>query len=185
MHTTHPHGPQGWKTAVGVLIVAVLTAGCASGAAEADGPSSTSAADGVELSEFHQMSLVGLDGSVINFSDYVGTPVLLNFFASWCAPCRAEMPTLEALHNEWDGQVAVIGLNSVEGVDAAQGLVDDTGITFMTALDHDGVLFERYEALALPTNVFIDGQGNVVDTWGRSLSETEFRDLVRDLFGVV
>ncbi|NOX30524.1 MAG: TlpA family protein disulfide reductase [Actinobacteria bacterium] len=137
-----------------------------------------------ELSEFHQIQVESLDGSTLDFAQYNGTPVILNFFASWCGPCRAEMPVLDALHHEWDGDVVVVGLNSVEGAEAAQSLIDDTGVTFPAALDVDAVLLERYEAIGMPTTVFIDGNGNVLDTWVGELTEADLRDRVDRFFGV-
>ncbi len=137
-----------------------------------------------ELSEFHQIQVENLDGSTLDFAQYNGTPVILNFFASWCGPCRAEMPTLDALHREWDGDVVVIGLNSVEGAEAAQSMIDDTGVTFPAALDIDAVLLERYGAIGLPTTVFIDGNGSVLDTWVGELTEADLRDRVDRFFGV-
>ena len=165
-----------------LLVGAVLVIGLVLFTGDNDNPGDL--AQSGELSEFHQIQVESLDGSTLDFAQYNGTPVILNFFASWCGPCRAEMPTLDALHHEWDGDVVVIGLDSVEGVEAAQSLIDDTGVTFPAALDIDAVLLERYEAIGMPTTVFIDGDGRVVDTWVGELTEADFRDRVDRFFGV-
>ena len=135
-------------------------------------------------SDFHQIELTTLDGEPLDFAQFEGTPVIVNFFASWCGPCRAEMPVLDALHREWDGRVVVIGLDPSDGIDAARRFVEETGATFPTALDQDAVLLERFDGFGMPTNVFVDAGGNVVDSWVGELTEAEFRERVDEFFGV-
>jgi len=179
-----PDAGMGRRRALGALLLvgAVLVIGAVLLTGGTDDTSDL--AQSGELSEFHQIQLENLDGSTLDFAQYIGTPVILNFFASWCGPCRAEMPTLDALHQEWDGDVVVVGLNSVEGAEAAQSMIDDTGVTFPAALDTDAVLLERYGAIGLPTTVFIDGSGNVLDTWVGELTEADLRDRADRFFGV-
>ncbi len=133
---------------------------------------------------FHDIELTTLDGERLDFAQFEGTPVIVNFFASWCGPCRAEMPVLDALHREWDGRVVVIGLDPSDGIDAARQFVEETGATFPTALDEQAVLLERFDGFGMPTNVFVDGDGNVVDSWVGELTEEEFRNRVEEFFGV-
>lgn len=135
-------------------------------------------------SEFHQTKVLDLEGAPLEFSQFEGTPVVLNFFASWCPPCVAEMPALDAIHNDLAGEVVVVGLDPSEPADVAAALVEELGVTYPTGIDLDGVLLDRYDGFGMPTTVFIDGDGEVLDTHIGGLTEEEFRTRIDELFGV-
>ncbi len=107
-------------------------------------------------------TLKSLEGSNLRLEEYRGQVVLINFWASWCGPCRQEMPILDRLHHRYqDTGFAVLGIN-VEGErEPAQDLVDKTNVTFPILLDADQKVSEMYDLQAMPSSVVIDRDGVV------------------------
>jgi len=136
-----------------------------------------------EPKEFYLIEVATLDGGSLPFSSLAGKPVLLNFFASWCPPCVAEMPTIEALHQEFADQMNFVGL-AFESAQSARSIVAETGVTYLTGLDEDGVLLAQFEGIAMPTTVFIDSEGTIVETHIGELSDAAFREKFKELFGI-
>jgi peroxiredoxin len=102
--------------------------------------------------------LQALDGSTVHLSDFQGKPVLLTFGATWCPDCRAETPLLEELHHK-NSDLVILSVDSKEGADVVQDYVDESGITYPVLLDRDGSVNQLYEVFAIPTVLFIDGDG--------------------------
>lgn len=111
-------------------------------------------------------------------------PVVVNFFASWCAPCVDEMPALEAVHRSVGDQVTIIGLANQDSPDDALATVAATGVTYPTFADPDASAITYFGGLSMPTTVFIDAEGEVVDVVSGALTEAELRSRLTDLFGV-
>ena len=117
----------------------------------------------VNLSEeAPDFTLRTLDGPNLRLEEYRGQVVLINFWASWCGPCRQEMPVLDKLHQRYeDTGFAVLGIN-VEGEDApAQKIVDKTNVTFPVLIDEGQSVSEMYELEAMPSTVVVDRDGVV------------------------
>lgn len=103
------------------------------------------------------------DGETINLSDFHGQKVLLNFWATWCPPCRKEMPDMQAYHKE-NEDVAILAVNLTESermVEDVENFLDEFGVTFTVLLDESTEVANLYTAHALPTSYFIDSQGVV------------------------
>lgn len=103
-----------------------------------------------------------LDGGAVRLSDLRGQIVVLNVWASWCPPCRAEMPALQRLHAQRAAQgVVVLALNStVQDTEAdARAFAAELALTFPIALDPSGEATRAYQVRALPSTFFIDRQG--------------------------
>lgn len=107
-------------------------------------------------------TLKSLEGSNLRLEEYRGQVVLLNFWASWCGPCRQEMPLLDRLHHRYeDTGFAVLGVN-VEGEPGpAQEIVDKTNVTFPILIDDGQKVSEMYNLQAMPSTVVIDRDGVV------------------------
>lgn len=110
-----------------------------------------------------------LDGGTVTLADYGGKVVLLNFWGTWCEPCKRELPALEQAHQTYGDQgLAVIGVNltddeQAQGRDTAQirAFLDQYGVTYPIALDTQGDLTNAYRVFPLPTSFFIDQQGRI------------------------
>lgn len=104
------------------------------------------------------------DGSTLDLASLQGRPVVLNFWASWCPACVAEMPDFQRVHEQLGDAVAFIGVNTQEvSAAAAAGLLAQTRVGYDIALDPRGELFRRFGGFAMPTTVFIGADGAVVD----------------------
>jgi cytochrome c biogenesis protein CcmG/thiol:disulfide interchange protein DsbE len=130
------------------------------------------------------VSLVDFEGKPLSLADYNGTPVVLNFWASWCPNCVAEMPDFEKVHQELKGEVAFIGVDQRDDRRAAEDLAHETGVTYRLAEDPDGRVFDAFGGVGMPTTAFIDGDGNVVDVVTGQLNEELLREYIDRSFGV-
>ncbi|MFQ5381380.1 MAG: TlpA family protein disulfide reductase [Dehalococcoidia bacterium] len=102
--------------------------------------------------------------TVHRLSDYRGKTVVLNWFASWCGPCRAEMPDFEAAYRALggeDGNVVFLVVNLAETPEAAATMLEEVGATYPAVLDSDGRVAETYRVTGMPTTYFIDPEGTI------------------------
>lgn len=108
-------------------------------------------------------TLLDLDGNPVSLADYAGRPVIVNFWATWCAPCRIEMPELQAAYDAYqDDELAILALNQDEPVDVARDyFVDEIGLTFTALLDDNSAIATAFGTFGLPTTYFIDGEGTI------------------------
>ena len=116
----------------------------------------------VEAPDF---TAVDADGTEVKLSDYVGKPIVLNFWASWCSPCKSEMPEFNAAWEELDGEVQFLMVNMTDGaretVESAREYVEGEGFTFPVLFDTKSEAAIAYSAYSLPTTYFIDADGYV------------------------
>lgn len=179
--------------AVGALALTAALAAC--GGSSADTGTGFVAGDGsiVLLDESARQSapdLVGdtLDGGTFRLSDHLGEVVVLNVWASWCAPCRAEAPELQALWEEFQGQgVQFVGLDTRDTAAAALAFIDAYGITYPNVIDTDGrlqLLFsENLPPQAIPSTLVIDADGRVAGRILGRVSESTLRALIEGALG--
>ncbi len=156
---------------VGVAMLLILTNGDEDGDGE----------DAVGPDPVLGVQYVNFDGSTGTLDRYVGEPLVVNFFASWCTPCLAELPEFEAVAQTVAGDVTFVGLNLQEPPEAGLAVIEQTGITYDVARDPDGSLFTAFEALGMPTTVFIDADGKVARVWSGQLSGQALTDLIEEL----
>lgn len=106
------------------------------------------------------------EGGEIRLSDYSGKPVVLNFWASWCGPCKREIPEFQAAFEELGEDIAFLMVNMTDGsretVDTASSFVEEAGYTFPVYYDRDMDAASAYGAYSLPTTYFIDAEGFVI-----------------------
>ncbi len=101
-----------------------------------------------------------LDGGEIRFSELRGKAVIVNLWATWCGPCRKEMPQFVAAYDRYQGEgLEIIAVNVQESPSIIQPFVDDFGMDFPVALDKRGAVSDKYRILGLPMTYFIDRQG--------------------------
>ncbi|WP_054957275.1 peroxiredoxin family protein [Paenibacillus dakarensis] len=107
-------------------------------------------------------TLNDLNGNPIQLSDYRGKMVLLNFWASWCPPCRAEMPHMQEFYEDYKKDTVVLGVNMTSIEHRAEDIkpfTEEFGLTFPNVLDIEGDVMEEYVVIAYPTTYVIDEQG--------------------------
>ncbi len=124
-------------------------------------------------------TLQTFDGQMVSLSQFHGQPVILNLWASWCPPCKAEMPAIQQVYSAYQNQgLVVLGVNmtSQDDIASAQRFAKQAGVTFPVLLDQTGEVARSYEMRALPTTVFIDQNGMIQDlVVGGPLSKSMLR----------
>jgi peroxiredoxin len=120
------------------------------------------------------------DGSEGSFADFDGTPVVINFFASTCAPCVREMPEFERAFATYGDDVAFLGLNHRETVEDGRTVAEATRVTYPLASDPDGSLLAAFNGLAMPTTVLVDADGNVKYSRSVVLDEEALNGLIEE-----
>lgn len=123
------------------------------------------------------------DGDRLSLADQRGRVVLLDFWASWCAPCQQSIPILNRIEAEHGGAVTLIGVNVEAGLSPGQieAAHADFGATFPSLHDADGRLSDAYGIAALPTLVVIDPEGRVVETRAGVPDEARLEALISRL----
>lgn len=106
-------------------------------------------------------TLTTLDGQTVTLSELRGKIVLLNFWATWCPPCRIEMPEFEDVANTRSDEIVIVAVNLMEGPELVQPFVDELGLTFTIAMDPNGDVNQRYQVTGYPTSYIIDAEGMV------------------------
>jgi peroxiredoxin len=105
-----------------------------------------------------------LEGGSISLSDYNGKYVLLNFWATWCGPCKIEMPSMEALYTKFKSknfEILAVS-NDIFGAKVVKPFVDAHNMTFPVSLDQDLKVSSRYGVMSLPTTFLIDPKGTII-----------------------
>lgn len=129
-------------------------------------------------------TLKSLDGENLRLKEYRGQVVLINFWASWCGPCRQEMPLLDRIHQRYeDAGFAVLGVNVEGQVAPAQEIADKTGVTFPVLVDENQKVSELYHLEAMPSSVVVDRDGVVryVHRGYKPGDEAKYLEVVKEL----
>ncbi len=176
-------------TAMAVLIIAVVAFGAgtlrsgsdatAMPSDEINGGESTTAPDGDPAPS---TAVARFDGTDVTFGDYAGTPVVVNFWASWCPSCVAELSAaIRPSQDRFGDQVAFVGVNLQDDRDTARELVEQTGVAFELLEDPDGTLYTEFGALGMPFTAIISADGIVLDTHNGPLTENQLNDKITEL----
>ena len=129
-------------------------------------------------------TLKSLSGKNLKLSEMRGNVVLINFWASWCGPCRQEMPLLNSLHKKYEPLgFTVLGVNVEENSDEARGFLGHTPVDFPVVLDNQNKVSKLYDVVAMPTTVMVDRDGNVryLHKGYKPGDEAKYRQMVKKL----
>ena len=129
-----------------------------------------------ELTPAPDFTVYDKEGNEVHLSDYMGKPIVLNFWASWCGPCKSEMPDFNQAYLDYGEEVSFLMVNMTDGaqetVDSASAFIEEQGYAFPVFYDTDYDAALTYGAYALPTTYFIDAQGYAV-AWAQSALSAE------------
>jgi thiol-disulfide isomerase/thioredoxin len=128
------------------------------------------------LERFDGGELTGSSGSL---RGYVGRPLVVNFFASWCTPCITEMPAFEQVHRS-NPNVTFLGINSLEQPESGSRIIKQTGVTYDILRDGNGALAQELGVLNMPATLFVGTDGTIVRVHIGQLSQGELEQIIRD-----
>ncbi len=120
------------------------------------------------------------DGRGADLASLQGKPVVLNFWATWCGPCRAEMPDLVALH-ESEPDLVVLEVNVGEELAAVEAFATEFGMSMTVVLDEEDLIRRAYEVRNMPTTVFVKADGTIGARWAGFLAGEQLSDFVRQI----
>ena len=140
--------------------------------------------EGSDSTDLSDLSFDLFDGGTGTVADYAGTPLVVNFFASWCPPCVREMPEFQDVFERLDGQVAFLGLSQDQSPQDALALVEATGVTYDVGWDLDLEVYGATGSIAMPTTAFVSPSGELLDTFAGALDAEALAQLIEDTLGV-
>jgi len=157
-----------------LAVAALLLAACGAGAAGDEG-----IGEGQRAPDFR---LESLDGEQMSLRDHRGQVVLVNFWATWCDPCRAEFPDIQAVYEARQGEgFTVLGVNSHETRGAIAPFVKAMGATYPILLDENGRVAKTYRPVGLPMSVLVDQEGIIQVRHVGLLTRDQLEDYLADL----
>ena len=122
-----------------------------------------------------------LNGELLGLEGLRGQVVLLNFWATWCAPCKLEMPAFQNRYEQHAGQLRVVAINFDEPRDTVQNFINDLGLTFDVLLDPGAEVQALYQVRGYPTSVIIDAEGIVRAIHIGLMTETQLDNYLSEL----
>lgn len=137
------------------------------------------AKNGIEVGKnAPNFELAKLDGTKVKLSDLKGKKVILNFWATWCGPCKQEMPDMEAFYKKHKTDVEILAVNytaseGANGEEKVKKFAEEKGITFPILLDKDITVTTTYKVITIPTSYFVDTKGVIQDKFIGPMTQKE------------
>lgn len=126
-------------------------------------------------------------GNAVKLSDFEGEPVVINFWASWCGPCKSELPAFDKLSAEYGEDVKFMMINLTDGVretiDGVKEFVEENGYSFEVLYDTDFEAAYAYGVYSIPMTVFVDESGNIYTGYIGAINETTLEEVITELIG--
>ena len=136
---------------------------------------------GQPMLDFDLPSLAG-EGRV-RTADLRGAPLVVNFWASWCGPCRREMPALVAVAERFEGRVQFVGVNHQDNREDAVDFAASAGLSYVSGSDPDGEVARRTGLRGMPTTLFVDAEGRILERRTGEMTEATLAETIERLFG--
>lgn len=128
-------------------------------------------------------TISGVNQNNISLSDLRGKNVIINFWATWCGPCRLEMPTFQKTYSRFGEDIKIVGINDGESLAEITQFINEFGLTFDIGIDKTGEVKEDYFVIGLPSTYFLDNEGKVVAIHIGAMTQEQF-DGYLEIMGV-
>ncbi len=133
------------------------------------------------VGNYKDFAMTDADGNAVRLADFIGKPVVINFWASWCGPCKSELPHFDKLAKEYRGQAEFLMVSVYLQKDVVKEFVSDSGYTFSLYFDDNSEGSAAYEVTGIPVTVFITADGNVSGQTIGAMSEAALRSRVAQI----
>ena len=183
--------PGALRNVVATVLVGVLIAGAVfffarPGEATSQSFTPSASAQGAEPKigkPAPDFTLTMTDGSKVQLSSFIGKPVWINFWASWCPPCRAENPDIQDVYNEHHESDGLVFLAPAlgEGVDSVTSYMDRADLHYPVGVDSDTQIAANYRVLGIPTHIFVDRDGIIRDMRIGAMSKKTMEKMVTEI----
>ena len=130
----------------------------------------------------HNFTLLDLDGQQVALADFRGKPVVINFWATWCPPCRLEMLEFQrAFEEHQEDDLVVLAINEAEQLEVVRSFFfDQMGYTYTSLLDEEGEVGEAYGAIGLPSTFFVNAGGEVTAVHRGALTQAQLSNYLEE-----
>ena len=125
---------------------------------------------------YKNFTVIDANGKAVKLSEFIGKPIVVNFWAAWCAPCKSELPHFDKLAKELKGKVEFLMVSVYLNKDYVKQFVSQNGYTFPLYFDDNEEGSTAYEVSAIPVTVFITADGNIDEKLVGAISETTLRN---------
>lgn len=182
--------------AVAAIAAALALAACGTDAAPSASQSPDAGVGGavsletpdLEISVYQGQETLGGESAALSDALAHGKPVVLNFWAALCPPCRAEMPEFQRVHERRGGEVTILGVDIgpqqfLGTREEGRALLRDLGVTYAAGTTYNETVARDFEILGMPTTIFIRADGSVARKWSGVINEEKLNELVDELVG--
>jgi len=163
----------------GILAYKLLARGNAAAAPSPEPASTGSVSQVSERAKAPDFTVQNAKGDIVKLSDMLGKPVVLNFWASWCPPCKSEMPEFNKVYQDLGGSVEFMMVNATDGSretkESGDTYVTTAGYVFPVYFDTNQDAVIKYSIRAIPTTFFIDSEGNIINAVEGAINENTLR----------
>ena len=176
------YGILGGALLLGVVLAVILVA-----SAGRSGPDVTAPKDlapDFSFTLYQGQSTLGAQS--LDISDLRGKPVVINFWAGLCPPCRAELPELQEFYEDFKDQVTLVGVDigqftALGTQQDARDLLSELGITYPNGFTDEGGVVSQYRVVSMPTTIFINSRGEVFRRWSGALNQEVLTEVVEEM----
>ena len=164
-----------------VLADDIQLGGLATTPRETQAPTETSADTPTEVTDTHptdppaniapDFTMLDKDGNEVTLASFFGKPIILNFWASWCGPCKMEMPEIQKFYEQYGEEIHFLLVSVDDSVDSAKTFIETEGYTFPVYFDTTSLGAYTYGASSIPLTFFIDAEGNLTAYYMGAMSE--------------
>lgn len=167
-----------------MILAAVLYPKLSEKYSTAEKPNNASSENIVQADDF---TVYDAEMNKVKLSDYFGKPIIINFWASWCYPCKSELPAFNSLYEEYQDDVVFLMINLTDGqrdtVDSIKKIVFDNGYSFPVYYDIEYNASNTYGVRSIPQTVLINADGSLYDTRVGAMSEVVLENYIKQMIG--